>query len=1409
MLFGKKSNQDKTKFQQSVAQLVAMDMANALELQNIKNLGNFVDKEVALKLTVQEPDCENAVTIDYSVAGVEALSSLLKDKLEAKDIAVWKNDSINWKDGIKLIDPATAEDETNFGKIKEVVDITETSRNSTKAGKYPGSLKVIFDDDSYLTIDNQDLYVRDKEETITDTNKDYPLPKDGIEVSFKIGAGVESLNPADMKVLVKAGQQLATFPQVTVKTGYDKDNISRTGNGTNEGHIVSATNNIFTASAVNNTKDVVEQKPGTEKPAVPANYVKVEFAQGDFGTIAADATKIYWVNPEANVDLTEKAPAVTANTDYKFTGWDKALMGKFADETKITATYKKLVVTEDPKDGAYVKVSFSAEANGNFAEGTTSEFWVLRGENVTLAAPVATGNEGYAFESWAPEVKNMYDADTTHKAQYTYNGNDVVEQKPGEGRPSVPDNFVKVEFKAGEHGYIANTETTIYWVNPGKQVTLTAPKVNAETGFKHTGWDSELTSTFNAATDITAIYKEKLVTTDPNDEDYVKVNFVAEGKGSIDQGETQTYRVLKNEPVSLKGPKVTPIANYAFTGWNPEIAKSYNEEVTHKAQFTYNGGNVIAVDPDNPQEKPKGFVEVDFSAGDYGSLDGSNKYYVKKDTLVELTAPTVKAEEGYKFTGWDRNLIGRFSDDSTTITAQYKKLVVTEDPQDNDYAKVSFTTSRGSLNGTSVYWVLKNEEVSLEVPTVEGLTDYEFVAWDPAVKTNYGSDQEHKATFNYKGQDIVPQTGEEKPDVPDNFVEVKFLAGDHGSLEGTTIYWVNPAKEVTLTAPKVTPAEGYNHTGWDKSLTATFTQATEITATYEEKTPEYTNESIIPFEPTNPSNSADKDDANIPTSDKDGKPIVRNDYVVVGFIVDPDNSGTLSLGDIQNKTAISALVKKDSKWAEITLPRTTAAENYTFRYWTDANAETVADGQVRTAKFITNGQEITGEDLNKNPLPSDYFAVKLEKGTGIANDDLFGKTYAVKKDQSLAQAKFPTLEVLNGYKDPKWNVENPWGQAITKDTTFTASATSSVFDKNNIAAIEITQDPTKMTYTEGEKPVHDGIQVKLTDKNGNSVTIGKDQLEEYRVNIIPAEDTVLTVEEDNGHPFSATVAGKDKDGKPITLDAESKGKITVNEKTVTEKSEDPKVDQPVRAGDEKITGTGVAGATIVIKDKDDKEIGRTAVDKDGKWEVTIPEEKALAEGDEITVTQEEKGKNPSDPATVTVAEKDTEGPSLKELKVESDGFGYQVKISGKITDASKIVKVTIGDYEVPADKLGDLTVSIDEIIKEFNGSITIVAEDEYGNKTEETYALELAQPVSIRIEQPMPNAKFVLIRSEDGAIVNIQIVRNGNVIHKDTQTQSGDSVRFDFGFRLRKGDRVLVTASKEGNIDGNQESRVR
>ena len=339
-------------------------------------------------------------------------------------------------------------------------------------------------------------------------------------------------------------------------------------------------------------------------------------------------------------------------------------------------------------------------------------------------------------------------------------------------------------------------------------------------------------------------------TPNPDTNNYWTVTFKSadEKTGTVDA--KNTYYVLKtaNKTLAdLTAPNTTPAEGYTFNKWTPAVDKNTAVDKDIEVIGTFAKDVVPQKPGEDKPDVPDNFVKVDFSAGDHGTIaaDQTVIYWVNPDagkTLADITKPTVTANEGWKFTGWDKEDTEQIGAAGLTVTAQYKEKVVTTDPGDKDYVKVDFATSKGTLTGQAEYWVLKNETVSLTVPTVDmgTITDYTFKAWNPAVKTTYTEDTTHNATFTYSGEDVVPQPGEDKPDVPDNFVLVEYKAGDHGTFAGgaVTKYWVNPDAGKTLadvTKPTVVANEGWKFTGWDKEDTTAITGALEVTAQYKEK----------------------------------------------------------------------------------------------------------------------------------------------------------------------------------------------------------------------------------------------------------------------------------------------------------------------------------------------------------------------------------------------------------------------------------------------------------------------------------------------------------------------------------------------------------------------------------------------
>lgn len=87
--------------------------------------------------------------------------------------------------------------------------------------------------------------------------------------------------------------------------------------------------------------------------------------------------------------------------------------------------------------------------------------------------------------------------------------------------------------------------------------------------------------------EVTLVKKPIVSTTNPNDSDYVKVEFLAGKNGSINEGETSTYWVLNGVNVHglIKAPQVTAKDGYEFLSWNPNVKENYTANASYTAQY--------------------------------------------------------------------------------------------------------------------------------------------------------------------------------------------------------------------------------------------------------------------------------------------------------------------------------------------------------------------------------------------------------------------------------------------------------------------------------------------------------------------------------------------------------------------------------------------------------------------------------------------------------------------------------------------------------------------------------------------------------------------------------------------------------------------------------------------------------
>ena len=845
-----------------------------------------------------------------------------------------------------------------------------------------------------------------------------------------------------------------------------------------------------------NTPDTDEDKPD--------GYVTVKFLADDAthagdkarGTLEGE-TKFY-VNPKAekkNSDLTE--PIIKAKTGFTVKEKDEKWSPKFdktstefitADAT-YTAQYtdgEDVIPVPDPsnppdKPEGYVTVTFDLDGKGTTTD--TKEFYVNPNKEVEITAPTVTGINNYkqktGDDAWSPKfvAKAKYDKDTTFVAQYNFT-KDVVPQGPGEDKPVVPDNYVKVTFREGDHGVISASQTTIYWVNPDAKVKLTAPTVTANAEYKHTAWKYNVNSqdkttsgneatkfvedTFAADTDITAQYKKKVVETDPSDVDYVKVDFKAETHGKIKENEKTEYWVLKDETVELKTPAVEANKNYSFKEWNPAVQTSYSADKTHKAVFVYTGDDVVPQPGDDKPDVPENFVQVVFDKGANGEFatGATTTYWVNPEKQVTITAPAVTASEGYKHVAWTYKLKATdttdkevktlesvtdiFTGKKTTITAKYLKKVLEEEPQtDKDaYVEVKFNAeSNGKLADDKTeksYWVLNDTPVSLTEPTVTANAGWKFIKFEPAVQASYSGDKEHKAQYK---KIIVTEDPKDK-----DYVKVTFDPAEQGTIKAGSNAEVWVLSGETIDTKEITPEldinEKYALEKWDPPVKTSYSEDTKHTAIYK-----YNGDDVVPQKPG------------------EDKPDVPKDFVKVEFT--KGYHGVIS----SDETTIYWVNPKATD-ITVTAPKVTADPDWKHTGW---------DPAVKTAytEATTHVAQYKEKVVTTDPSDEDYVKVtfKAEANGKFAGNKTESYVWVLKDTE--VKVTPPEVTPNKGYTFTEWS---PTVKTIyTIDTTHTAQYK----EKDKIIEDPTTPKPdpgyVRLTFDATTEGKIEGKQTKLID----------------------------------------------------------------------------------------------------------------------------------------------------------------------------------------------------------------------------------------------------------------------------------------------------------------------------------------
>ena len=835
-----------------------------------------------------------------------------------------------------------------------------------------------------------------------------------VKVTFKIsGKGGKIASGETTEYYVDPSREVTIDPpQTKAEVGYEFNKWNPDTTAKNK--YTSETNVVGTFKEID---PIIPSTDINGKPnAKPEGYVTVTFDKGEHGSMTGQ--KLYYVNPKAGKKLSDiTKPEIKAHIGYKFDKWDTAEDTLIKDTLFVIADYTKLDdVIEDkaPRPEGYeqyISVKFSTKKNGTI-DGTkkTKDLLVNPNKAVVLEnqAPEVSPNTGYAFAGWDTSIHKaiQYNNNDVIKAIYSKEVNISTKEKPG---------YVKVVFDNGASGKLDGT--TVYWVKPGVSVTVPAPKVKPNTGFKFDDWDKNTSVYLTAGAGtytITANYKE-LDAIIPGDLDkpdgYNTVKFVPGANGKLSGTKIFYVNPKKTVDLSNKADLIAkePNLGYDNDAWSPAIAaKTYIEEET---TYTFNFKKLNDVD----KVKHPGYVKVEFVAGDNGFIRGGNKtYYVNPNKNVqigskEIPIPETGENDNFKFNKW--------------VPSFEKGDVINSDRKYVAQFKASLVTLTYNLNGATSG--KKPSDVVMPYGTVinmasnEGITkDYHtFTGWKIGDKI-YRPGEEYTLTGDVtayanwqEDANIVPYDPENPITRPDGYVRVTFLADEGLSLSSVKYYYVrkDALERVLLgneniSKPSVEAALGYEFDGWDKPDTTEINSDIVVTA------------------------KAKKLD-DVIDSDERSKP---EGYVEVKF--EHESNGRIFNG---NKT----YYVNPSKYVTITPPTTVASRGYEFGAWSqDATVPTVYKTDTTiTAKFNRLRNVIPKTKKDESEQPKDYVSVTFEiNGVGGKISDGETITYFVNPDSSVF-INPPKTSAETGYKFATWDQDTTAKKKYKVNTTVKGS----------------------------------------------------------------------------------------------------------------------------------------------------------------------------------------------------------------------------------------------------------------------------------------------------------------------------------------------------------------------------------
>ena len=671
-----------------------------------------------------------------------------------------------------------------------------------------------------------------------------------------------------------------------------------------------------------------------------------------------------------------------------------------AEPTNGTESSANTQAATDATAEKVAVVNFNIE-NGKFDNGKNYAQYQLRAGDVQ-DLPKVTVDDGYEFLGWKVSGKS----DTTWKANkksFTFedaNAN-FYPATATEGYTTVTAEVQKVEKKKTAHITFnvdpekgkftnpANAEYVKFDDDEYSETQYNVPKVEGINGYTFTGWKLSGATDGNWDADaktfgvtglahyakgsndgyatLEAQFKKEAKKADA----VLRVHYVDENGTPLD-GSQYIVSLTKNgtvgEKATFAATSFTAPEGYELVGdvTDVEVAYGKDKDVNVKVKAI-------------KEEKEARDVIVNFNVapeeGQFTDPAGAKvvTYTIKEDSADQFLVPTVKAKEGYEFTGWlvngkeegfwsaDAKTFGitglaHFPEGSDTgyivVTAQFKKaeaakrsvtINVAIDPEKGEFV------GRDDKYATITYTDLDEfAEAPILLPEVKANDGYRLAGWTVEGKESIKLDA-NATSLGFAGlahfndgenvgyisvEPVFEEVKEEKAAVVNANVVVDPEKGEFEGYDGATKLENNNLQEADDTLgflPTVTAKEGYTWTGWEVT-----NKAGEVVYTLD------TNTSSIAFP------KGVEDDYTVTATFTENKTTA---VVNANVVVDPEK------GEFEGYDGATKLENNNLQEADDTLgflPTVTAKKGYTWTGWevTNKAGEVVYTLDTNTSSIV-------------------------------------------------------------------------------------------------------------------------------------------------------------------------------------------------------------------------------------------------------------------------------------------------------------------------------------------------------------------------------------------------------------------------------------------------------------------------